>query len=56
MKIWQIISFGLDVYRRFGKQKISTSTYHTVAGAFRSGCSKAEWVNLGHLLGIVEPD
>ena len=56
MNILQVLSFGLDVYRRFSRQKINKSTYHAVAGAFRNGCSKEEWESLGYRLGIVDPE
>ena len=56
MNIMQIVTFGFEVYKRFSKQKISKSTYHSVAGAFRYGCSESEWLILGRQLGIVEPE
>mgnify|MGYP004454187059 CR=1 FL=1 len=54
MKFRQIISFGLDVYKRFATQKISKDTYKEVTQAVRYGCSKEEWLMIGYKLGIIE--
>ena len=56
MKLWQILSFGFGVYRRFSSQKIGKGTYKSLARAIRFGCSSQEWTQLGHELGIIQSD
>jgi len=50
------LSFGLDVHKRMSKQKLSSATFKSFARAVRFGSSKAEWVQLGYELGIIEAD
>jgi len=56
MNIIRVLSFGLDVHKRMSKQKLSSATFKSFARAVRFGSSKAEWVQLGYELGIIEAD
>ena len=56
MNFLQILSFGLDVYKRFHRKQIGKDTYKQVASFFRDGCSKEEWIEVGYHMGVINPE